>query len=82
MTHAITRTSPKGGPFIGRCIKCGQEGLGMGAPLEPCPMDAVVSDEQALLDCLERDAEAGVIPAPQKEVRDPMDIAQGPAAQE
>ena len=52
MTHAIPRTSPFGGPFIGRCTKCGEEGLGMGAPLEPCPMDHIVSNEQALLDCL------------------------------
>ena len=56
MTHALTRTSPFGQPFIGRCDKCGQEGLGMGAPLEPCPMDHMVSDEQALLDCLARAA--------------------------
>ena len=54
MTHAITRTSPYGTRFIGRCDKCGKEELGMGAALEPCPMDHMVSDEQALLDCLER----------------------------
>lgn len=53
MSHAITRTSPKGGPFIGRCIKCGAEGLGMGAPLENCPADGIVSDEQVLMEMLE-----------------------------
>lgn len=52
MSHALTRTSPYGGKFIGRCIKCGVEGLGSGSPLEPCPMDAVMSDEQALLDTI------------------------------
>jgi hypothetical protein len=25
--HAIHRTSPKGGPFIGTCSKCGRAGL-------------------------------------------------------
>ena len=61
MTHALTRTSPKGGPFIGRCDKCGQDGLGIGAPLEPCPMDVVVSDEQALLDCLEQEFDSAAL---------------------
>ena len=57
MTHALTRTSPFGERFVGRCDKCGQEGFGMGGALEPCPMDHLVSDEQALLDCLSRDDE-------------------------
>jgi len=54
MTHAVIRTSPKGEgqKFIGRCMKCGQEGLTMGGALEQCPMDEVVSDSQALLDIL------------------------------
>ena len=52
MSHAITRTSPKGGPFIGRCIKCGADGLGMGAPLENCPADGLVSDEHVLTEML------------------------------
>lgn len=60
MTHALTRTSPKGRRFIGRCDKCGEGGLGMGAALEPCPMDALISDEQALLDCLDRAALARI----------------------
>ena len=57
MTHALTRTSPFGERFVGRCDKCGQEGFGMGGALEPCPMDHLVSDEQALLDCLSRDVD-------------------------
>ena len=52
MTHAIERTSPYGEKFIGRCIKCGQEGLGLAAPLEPCPADHLVSNEEALLQLL------------------------------
>ena len=55
MTHSLTRTSPKGQgeKFIGRCIKCGLEGLGVGAALEDCPADCVMSDEAALLAVLD-----------------------------
>lgn len=62
MSHAITRTSPFGGPFIGRCIKCGANGLGLGAPLEDCPADGILSDEQALLKILGRPDEPTVLP--------------------
>lgn len=55
MGHAVERTSPKGGPFLGTCTKCGQVNLGMDAPLHPCPMDHVVSDEQALLAALDKE---------------------------
>lgn len=54
MTHAIERTSPKGQKFFGRCTKCGRDGLGMADALEPCPMDAVVSDEAALISIIDR----------------------------
>ena len=52
MTHAIIRTSPKGGRFAGRCSKCGGENLGMVAALEDCPADGLVSNEAALLDII------------------------------
>ena len=55
MTHAVIRTSPKGGPFKGRCQKCGEEDLGMGAALDDGPADVVVSDQRALLDILGAD---------------------------
>jgi hypothetical protein len=57
MSHAIIRTSPKGPgqKFIGRCHKCGKENLGMGAAVEDCPADDLVSDHQALLDILRQD---------------------------
>lgn len=49
--HALERTSPrgKGQKFIGRCIKCGEEGLPMSAALHDCPADVVESDAAALL---------------------------------
>lgn len=54
MTHALIRTSPKGKgqPFIGRCTKCGQEGLASADVAKACPMDDVVSDGKALADIL------------------------------
>ncbi len=53
MSHAVIRTSPIGSSFIGRCDKCGEEGLGLGGALINCPADDSISDEQTLLDLLE-----------------------------
>jgi hypothetical protein len=57
MTHALTRTSLKGEGqrFIGRCAKCGKEGLDVGAALEECPADLLVSDEKAILEFLAKE---------------------------
>lgn len=55
MTHAVERTNPTGEKFVGTCIKCGAEGLGMGDALRPCPADDKVSDEEALLKLLDKD---------------------------
>lgn len=55
MSHALTRTSPKGQKFIGRCIKCGQENLPIAAALSDCPADDIVSDEAALITAIEGD---------------------------
>lgn len=54
MGHALERTSPKGPGkmFVGRCMKCGREGLLMRDALEPCPADEIVSDQQALINLL------------------------------
>ena len=48
MSHAVERTSPMGTPFRGTCVKCGQTGLGLSGPLEDCPADGIMSDEDAL----------------------------------
>jgi hypothetical protein len=50
MTHGLERTSPKGGPFVGRCIYCGQTGLPMRAALEPC--EKAPSQDQQVLNAL------------------------------
>ncbi len=34
--HGLVRSSPKGGPFLGRCRYCGLDNLPMKAALEPC----------------------------------------------
>ena len=51
MTHALARTSPKGEgeKFIGRCIKCGEENLGILDSLKPCSMDGKTNEEKILL---------------------------------
>jgi hypothetical protein len=52
-THALVRTSPTGGPFIGRCIQCGREGLKMGDALEYCENLIGLSQDDALIAALE-----------------------------
>ncbi len=54
-THALVRTSPKGGPFVGRCIQCGAEGLPSGAALEPCSNPRGLTQDGALLSVIEGD---------------------------
>lgn len=49
MSHALTRTSPKGGPFIGRCTKCGRENISLGEMHGDCPNPANITDDDALL---------------------------------
>ncbi len=49
MSHALKRTSPKGQPFIGVCVKCGKDNLPSSAALQPCPCDDLVSDSAALI---------------------------------
>jgi hypothetical protein len=49
-THGLERTSPKGGPFLGRCIYCGLTDLPMAAALQPC--DKAPSQDQQVLDAL------------------------------
>lgn len=48
-THAIERTSPKGGPFIGTCWQCGKTGLKASAALEPCENIAALTEDESLV---------------------------------
>ena len=48
MIHALTRTSPKGGPFIGRCMNCGKENIVLG-DREECPNVVGRTQDETLL---------------------------------
>ncbi len=48
-THALTRTNPKGVPFIGHCMNCGQENLPITAAREPCENLAERTQDESLL---------------------------------
>jgi hypothetical protein len=50
--HVVVRTSPKGGPFIGKCALCGAEGLKAEAALEPCENPKRVSKDQSVIDAI------------------------------
>jgi hypothetical protein len=47
--HAIERSSPKGGPFLGTCMRCGRTNLPMAAARQPCENTAGMTDDEALL---------------------------------
>jgi hypothetical protein len=52
-THSLERTSPKGGPFIGRCVLCGVEWLPSSAALAMCENPGLVNEDEALLRAIE-----------------------------
>lgn len=51
-THALNRTSPKGTPFLGTCMKCGRTNLPPSAVNEECDNPAGMTQEAALLSVL------------------------------
>lgn len=52
--HALRRTSPIGGLFIGVCTKCGREGLTIeDMQTDECPNVRGVTDAQALAEALD-----------------------------
>ena len=48
-THSLARTSPKGGTFVGRCVKCGKTDLTTKQMFEPCANPAGQTREQSLV---------------------------------
>jgi hypothetical protein len=54
--HSLERTSPKGQPFIGYCVNCGTINLPAKAALEECPNPEGVTQDQALVEAVKRDA--------------------------
>lgn len=47
-THALERTSPKGQPFVGVCIKCGATGLPITAARQKCENPANLTQSETL----------------------------------
>ena len=52
-THAINRTSPKGEPFVGACIKCGMTNLPMSAVNDECSNPSRMTQHEALFRAIE-----------------------------
>ena len=48
-THALERTSPKGTPFVGRCILCGKTGLSWMDAKQRCENPDAWSDENVIV---------------------------------
>ena len=51
-THAIHRTSPKGGPFVGTCSKCGAENLTFENMRDECQNVRGTTQEQDLIEAI------------------------------
>lgn len=51
--HALERTSPKGEPFVGRCVLCGQENLTTANVTEPCPNPEGKTVVEAIIQAIE-----------------------------
>lgn len=52
--HAVHRTSPKGGIFIGTCTLCGKTGLPASAALERCENVRGLSRDEAIIEAILR----------------------------
>ena len=50
--HHIKRTSPKGEPFLGTCILCGQTNLKSQDALKDCPNTRDLTAEQAMVEVI------------------------------
>jgi hypothetical protein len=51
-SHAIERTSPKGGPFVGTCRLCGTPNLTFASMVEECPNQRGLTQDQALIETI------------------------------
>lgn len=53
MKHALNRTSPKGGPFVGTCFQCGTPNLTIAdMHAQECPNQRNMSEEDALVEAV------------------------------
>lgn len=53
MKHSIERTNPKGQPFIGVCVLCGEQGLKMTDATKDCPNVRGLSQNEALIEAID-----------------------------
>ena len=51
-THAVNRTSPMGGKFLGTCILCGEENLTIADVSKMCENPENVTNDEAVLRCI------------------------------
>jgi hypothetical protein len=52
-SHALNRTSPFGGPFIGTCFLCGRAGVTLSQmAMEECPNIRGLDPSEALLEAI------------------------------
>jgi hypothetical protein len=51
--HSIERTSPKGEPFVGTCMKCGKPGLTFANMQDECENTSGMTQDEALLRAIE-----------------------------
>lgn len=54
-THALVRTSPMGGKFLGTCRQCGRTNLPSSAALEYCDNPRGMTQADSLLEAIEDD---------------------------
>lgn len=59
MYHSVHRTSPKGVPFIGRCVQCGLEGLPASTALDECPNPKGIDSDTAVINAIMGDDSCG-----------------------
>lgn len=53
MKHAMHRTSPKGGPFVGTCYLCGKTGLTIADGLKDCENPRGLTQDEAVLEAID-----------------------------
>ena len=50
--HSLRRTSPKGGPFIGVCVLCGQEMTLAEMSKTECPNQRRLTNDEAVIEAV------------------------------
>lgn len=60
ITHALYRTSPKGAPFLGTCMRCGRQNFTSADARLVCDAPNPLTDEEALSLLLETAVEKGI----------------------